>query len=329
MGFKDVAGNVRVKKILRLALERGRVPHSLIFGGPAGVGKTAMAVTLAKTLNCQTQTTDSCDACASCRAVDEGRHPDVMTFAAEVRDVKIEQTRLLKQLAYLRPMTGRRRVFIIEEAENLNEASANSLLKVLEEPPGFTHIFLVTASPYRLLPTIRSRCRMLTFSAVAREEIEEILLERDFSREQARTLALLVDGNIERAQELDWGEVQALKEEAWTLFEALASADRASRFLERFGAMPKALQEEFGRFLEVFGSFARDILLLGLGGDPSLLLNPDLEGRLRTAAGSWPAARAIGVIEQIDRALADLGGNLNKGLLAMTFFTRFQELAHA
>ncbi len=329
MAFKDIAGNVRVKRILRLALERGRVPHSLIFGGPAGVGKTAMAVTLAKALNCQTETTDSCDACASCRAVDEGRHPDVMTFAAEVRDVKIEQTRLLKQMAYLRPMSGRRRVFIIEEAENLNEASANSLLKVLEEPPGFTHIFLVTASPYRLLPTIRSRCRTLTFSSVAREEIEKILVERHFSREQARTLALLVDGNVERAQELDWQEVQALKEEAWTLFEALASADRTSRFLERFGAMPKAVQEEFGRVLEVFGSFVRDILLLGLGVDPSLLLNPDLEGRLRAAAGSWPAARAIGVIEEIDRALADLGGNLNKGLLAMTFFTRFQELAHA
>jgi DNA polymerase-3 subunit delta' len=328
MAFKDVAGNVRVKRILRLALERGRVPNSLIFGGPAGVGKTAMALTLAKTLNCLDRTDDSCDACASCRAVDDGRHPDVMTFAAEVRDVKIEQTRFLKQMAYLRPMWGKRRVFVIEEAENLNEASANSLLKVLEEPPPFTHVFLVTASPFRLLPTIRSRCRALTFSPIAREEIEEVLLERDFSREQARTLALLVDGNLERALELDWAEVQALKEEAWTLFEALASSDRSSRFLERFGAVPKAVQEEFGRVLEVFGSFARDVLLLGLGGDPALLLNPDLERRLRAAAGAWPAGRVVAVIEEIDRALSDLRGNLNKGLLAMTFFARVTELAH-
>jgi DNA polymerase III subunit delta' len=328
MAFKDVAGNTRVKKILKLALERGRVPNSLIFGGPLGVGKTAMALTLAKTLNCQTLTEDSCDACPSCRAVDEGRHPDVMTFAAEVRDVKIEQTRLLKQMAYLRPLSGRRRVFVIEEAENLNDASANSLLKVLEEPPSFTHVFLVTASPFRLLPTIRSRCRTLTFSAIGREEIEEILLEREFSREQARILALLVDGNLDRAQELEWDAVQALKEEAWALFEALSSTDRASRFLERFGSVPKAVQEEFGAVLEVFSSFARDVLLLRLGGDPSLLLNPDLEGRLRAAAASWTGPQAVAVVEELGRTLADLRGNLNKGLLAMTFFSNFTEMTH-
>jgi len=328
MAFKDVAGNVRVKRILKLALDRDRVPNSLIFGGPAGVGKTAMALTLAKTLNCQTLTADSCDACPSCRAIDEGRHPDVMTFAAEVRDVKIEQTRLLKQMAYLRPMLGKRRVFIIEEAENLNDASANSLLKVLEEPPSFTHVVLVTASPFRLLPTIRSRCRTLAFSAIGREEIEEILLERDFSREQARILALLVDGNLERAQELAWDDVQALKDEAWSLFESLASSDRASRFLERFGAVPKAVQEEFGEVLEVFSSFARDILLLRLGGDPSLLLNPDLEGRLRATSGSWNATQILGVLDEIDRALTDLRGNFNKGLLAIAFFSNFTELTH-
>ena len=75
MAFKDVAGNVRIKRILKLALERTRVPNSLLFCGPEGVGKKAMALTLAKTLNCQTLTADSCDACPSCRAIDAGRHP--------------------------------------------------------------------------------------------------------------------------------------------------------------------------------------------------------------------------------------------------------------
>ena len=329
MAFKDIAGNDGVKRILRLALERGRVPGSLVFGGPAGVGKTAMALTLAKALNCRTLTADSCDACPSCRAIDAGKHPDVLVLLAEVRDVKIEQTRLVKQLAYLRPMSGRRRVFVIGEAENLNEASANSILKVLEEPPAFAHIVLVTSSPHTLLPTIRSRCQALTFAAVAREEIERILLDRGFTREQARVLALLVDGNLERALERGWDEVQALREESWALFEALGSADRSSRFLERFGAVPKAVQEEFGAVLEVFSSFVRDLLLLRLGGDPALLLNPDFEARLRQSSGAWSARRALGVLDELEQALGGLRKNFNKGLLATAFFSNFGELKHA
>jgi DNA polymerase-3 subunit delta' len=329
MAFKDVAGNVRIKRLLKLALERGRVPNSLIFAGPEGVGKTDMALTLAKALNCQAMTTDSCDACPSCRTIDNGAHPDVMALTAEIRDVKIEQIRLLKHMAYLRPMTGRRRVFIIEEAENLNEPSSNSLLKVLEEPPSFTHIILVTPSPFRLFPTIRSRCQTVTFAAIGREEIEEILLERAFSPEQARILALLVGGNLERALELDWDEVRSLKEEAWGLFEAIASPDRSSQFLERFGAVPKAVQEEFGGVMEVFSSFARDILLLRLGGDAALLLNPDFEGRLREAASSWSVPQVLGVLAELDVLLVELAGNLNKGLLATTFFSTFGELRHA
>ncbi len=329
MAFKDVVGNEGIKKILRLALERGRVPNALIFAGPDGVGKMEMAMTLAKALNCETLTSNSCDACPSCRAIDNGSHLDVMAFAAEVQKVTVEQTELIKHLAFLRPMTGKKRVFIIDDAKDMTPEAANSMLKVLEEPPSFTHVILLTDSPHLFLPTIRSRCRMFSFSSIGREEIEKILIERDFSKEQARILALLVEGNLERALELEWDGVQALKEEAWKLFEALSSTDRSSEFLERFGAVPKAVQEEFGQVLEVFASFVRDILLLGSGGDPELLLNPDFEARLREAASSWSPRRAQGVLAEIDFLLVELGKNMNKGLLATTFFSNFGELRNA
>ena len=328
MAFKDVAGNVRIKRILKLALERARVPNSLIFCGPEGVGKKEMAMTLAKSLNCLELVDDSCDACLSCAAIIGGRHPDVMTIAAEKQEIKIEQIRFLKQMTSLRPMTGKKRVFIIEDADEMNAEASSSLLKVLEEPPLYSHIILVTDSPFLLFPTIRSRCQTLAFSAIGREEIEEILLERNFEREQARILALLVDGNLERALEFEWDEVRALKEEAWRLFEALVSTDRSALFLERFGGLAKAVQEEFGRTLEVFSSFVRDILLLRTGGDPRLLLNPDLEEKLREAAADWPVRRVLAVLEELDFVLAELPGNLNKGLLATTFFSNFGELRH-
>lgn len=329
MAFKDVAGNEGVKKTLRLALERGRVPNSLIFGGPEGVGKMEMALTLAKALNCAGLTVDSCDACPSCRAIEAGSHPDVMSFTVDVQKVKVSQTEMVKQMAYLRPMTGKKRVFIIDDAKDMTAEAANSLLKVLEEPPAFSHIILITDSPHLLLPTIRSRCRMLAFSPIGQAEIEKALVEREFSPEQARVLALLVGGNLDRAQELDWEAVQGLKENAWSLFEALSSGDRPSQFLDQFGTAPKAVQEEFGRVLEVFSSFARDLLLLRLGGEPGLLLNPDLEDRLRRAAPDWAAPRLLDLLAVLDTLLVQLGGNMNKGLLATTFFSDFMELRHA
>jgi hypothetical protein len=92
--------------------------------------------------------------------------------------------------------------------------------------------------------------------------------------------------------------------------------------------MPKAVQEEFGRVLEVLSSFVRDILLLRLGGDPSLLLNPDLEAKLREAASAWDVRQVLGVLEELDFVLVQLEKNLNKGLLATTFFSNFRELRH-
>jgi DNA polymerase-3 subunit delta' len=328
MAFKDVAGNKGIQGILRLALERGRVPNSLIFSGPEGSGRMATALTLAKALNCQTLSADACDDCASCRAIDAGAHPDVMTLTVEVQKVKAEQTDLIKQMAYLRPMSGRARVFIVDDAKDMTPQAANSLLKVLEEPPSFAHIVLLTDSPHALLPTIRSRCRHLAFSPIGRAEIEKALLERDFSPEQAGLLALLVDGNLDRAKELDWEEVVALRAGAWDLFGSLSSADRASEFLERFRILPKPALEEFGEVLEVFASFVRDMLLLVLGGNPALLLNPDFEDRLRGAAASWDARRLLGVLAELDLLLVELGKNMNKNLLTTAFFSNFTELRH-
>jgi DNA polymerase-3 subunit delta' len=329
MAFKDIAGNSRVKKILKLALERDRVPNSLLFCGPEGIGKRPMAMTLAKALNCVATPGDSCDRCPACLAIDEGRFPDVMEVSGEARDISIEQIRFLKQMAYLKPMMGRKRVFILDDADKMSPDAANSLLKVLEEPPLFSHFVLVTASPFLILPTILSRCQALAFSAVSKEEIEEILVDRELPKEQARILSLLVDGNLERALDLEWDDVQTLRDDAWKLFEMMLSGRNASRFLERFGSMTKSAQEDFGQTLEVFSSFTRDILLLELGGDARLLLNPDYESGLREAAEKLPVTRALALLAELEFVLTELERNLNKNLLAATFFSNFGELTHA
>jgi DNA polymerase-3 subunit delta' len=341
MAFDDIAGNIGIKKILKLALGRKRVPNSLLFAGPTGIGKRRTALTLAKALNCLRLSDDSCDECESCRAIDKdfglasnggeedrGRFPDVIEIAAEKNAIKIDQIRFLRQMAGLRPMAGRHRVFIIDEAEKMGEEAENSLLKVLEEPPPYAHIILLTSNPFSLLPTIRSRCQTLVFTAITREEIERELLGAGYDGNQARILSLLVDGNLERALDLDWETVRELKAQSWALFSELILEDRPSAFLERFGGSSRALQEELRKHLEVFLSLARDLVLLQCGGDPSFLLNPDYERELLEAAKKTRVRQSLAVLSEIGSALSALPGNLNKNLLVTTFVSNLGELRH-
>ena len=332
MPFSDIPGNGRVKKILKLALARRRVPNSLLFAGPRGVGKRRTAIVLAQALNCLTLEDDACGACANCRAIavgledpEEKGFPDVIGIARfkDKQEILIEQMQELRTIATLTPMIGRRKVFIIDEAERMNDESSNCLLKVLEEPPRTSHIVLVTANPSRILPTIKSRCQTMSFLPIATEEIEHALRERGFEEEKSRILALLVHGNLELALRLDWDEIQARREETWELFRGLVGGGEASRFLRRFAYQKKAeVKEALEETLELFSSFCRDLVLLCDGGDPGLLLNPDFEARLRECGDEAGYERAVRFLTAIDGAFADLRLNLNTSLLISALYSQ-------
>src|SRR6266487_606693 len=132
----DFMGNERVVEGLRVAVEKGRLPHALLFVGPAGVGKTRLALELAKALNCEGEDSP-CGACVHCRQIASGSHPDVVLLErGEGKDsIAIGQVRELRQEATLRPFQGRRKVYVIAGAEALTAQAADALLKTLEEPP--------------------------------------------------------------------------------------------------------------------------------------------------------------------------------------------------
>ncbi len=339
MAFKDIAGNDRVKHILRMALRRHRLPNSLLFSGPAGVGKTATAVTVAKALNCRTLEDDACDACASCWAIGEaakdpekqGLAPDVMFISIEEnkKKIAIEQIRLLKQMAYLRPMSARVRVFIVRGADAMSDDASNSILKVLEEPPSASTLILVTEKPHLILPTIRSRCRTLEFSLVAREEIAKALVAGGQPADRANLIALLANGSMETALDQDWDEVLESRQRAWELFRALLAGGGGTGLPAEFAFVTRAMGgEDLQWTLEIFASFARDLILIREGGDGRLLLNPDLEEELREAAELGSLRRLQSCLASVDAALAGLDRNMNLNLLAAAFYSSFGEAPH-
>lgn len=320
MSFHNIAGNGHVKKILRLALERRRVPNSLLFSGPDGVGKRETALVLAKALNCLRETDDSCDVCDSCRAIDNGNFPDVIEIAPERDVIKVEQMPVIKQMAYLKPMIGRKRVFIVDRADQMNDESANSVLKVLEEPPLFSHIILISDNQAFILPTIKSRCQTLNFLPVAKEEIEQALRDLGFEEEKARIMALLVRGNLERAKALDWDDIQQRRQEAWSLFLALIGQEGSSSFLRKFSFQRRDVaKEDLEQTLELFSSFCRDLLLMKEGGPAGLLFNPDYERLLRDTEPVLGLDQALRWLGLIDQAVANLDRNLNMNLLVSSF----------
>jgi len=328
MSFQDILGNSRVKTILSKSLENNRLPHSLLFVGPEGVGKEEAALVVAKTLNCLKRNDDACEECSSCEAINKKKFPDVMVLSPEKDVIKIDQMRLLKSTAYLKPMIGKRRVFIVSEAEKMYDEASNSLLKILEEPPSFSHILLLTSKLDLILPTIQSRCQTLSFAPVFREDIEKVLIERGHDREKARVLSLLVRGNLKYALSLDWEEMQEKREKAWQLFLALTGKTKAADFFKEFGASRLLTREAFEDTLEILSSFCRDALLLIEGGERDNLLNPDYTRELLNISEFLPVDRALDFLSKIDYSLYALQRHLNMKLLLNFLFSHFMEKSY-
>ena len=326
MAFKDIVGNERIKHILQGSLQKQRLPNSLLFCGPEGVGMRDMALTLAKALLCETKGTDACEACSVCRAMhlgrEENRYPDFIVYSPEKNVIKIELMRELKELVYIRPMLGSRRVFIVDEAEKMNAESANSVLKVLEEPPPFAYIILITTNPELILPTIKSRCRVLSFLPISQLDIEKALRDKGMDDDKAKIVSLFSRGNLDQALEADWEEVAARRQAAWDMFRALLRRQGASPFLDSYAFLKrKDAQEELPQVLEAFSAFGRDLIVLKEGGDPRLLLNPDYEALLRQESQALSLGQALEFLTRVDAVLTGLDKSLNVGLLVSAFYS--------
>jgi DNA polymerase-3 subunit delta' len=203
--FADVRGQDRAREFLRAALARDRLPHALLFAGMDGIGKRCLALAFVARLQCEHDGEDACGECASCRQIGAGSHPDVqaVSVAPGKKEIGIDRIRDLKRFMQLRPIRGKMKVALIDEAHLLTIPAQNALLKVLEEPPGRSLLLLVSSNPDALLATVRSRCQRLQFAPLPTDTVVEILTAvSDIDAESARELAVLAEGSPGRARML-------------------------------------------------------------------------------------------------------------------------------
>ena len=315
--FSSLIGNERIKKLLKRAVAEGRISQGLIMAGQQGVGKRQFALALAQAVNCQRpKDGDACGECVNCRKVQAGEHIDVETISPDGQFIKIGQMREMSEKAQYRPYDGRRRVYIIDEADRLNQQAANSILKVLEEPPDTTLLVLVTSKPYALLETIRSRCQILSFAPLTDKELESYL-KANYKRpvEDTRMLARLARGSIGRALEIDLGVYREQRSGMLEIIESLALTRDTLKLMSAAEHMGRKLEKnEFENHLDVLMVLLADLFHLKLGEPAERLTNADVAKRLERITQMATVEQITEWAASVEQVLQNLPRNINRQL---------------
>jgi DNA polymerase III subunit delta' len=325
MSFSDFHGNAEIVHRLREMMARERFPHAVVLAGSVGSGKYTLALMLAQALNCLTPPKtdglpDFCGQCANCTRIAqtadfsarfteavESRenlrdadkketriflqtHPDVLIIPPDPPQmvIKVDQVRKVIETIYYRPAEGRERVYIFTDSAFMKEA-ANSLLKVLEEPPEFATIFLLSENPGELLPTIRSRSMVFTLAALAAEDVERYLATHrpEWKPAQRALVARLSEGAIGRACNFDLAAYTAAREHALTILKSsLTGGEHSELFKVTESYRPGAEgREKTEQLIRTLYSLLRDLLLI-VSGEDKEIRNTDIARELKRLAES-------------------------------------------
>ena len=202
--FDEVVGQRGIVRTLKNAIATGKIAHAYLFSGPRGTGKTTMARLFAKALNCEEGLGAQCNQCSNCVAVTEGSHPDVIEIDAASNN-GVDQVRELIDKVRYAPIKGRYKIYIIDEVHMMSQGAFNALLKTLEEPPEEVIFILATTEPYKVLPTILSRCQRFDFGKIEEMDIEKnivnVLNQEGVTYEDKAVaeIAALADGGMRDA----------------------------------------------------------------------------------------------------------------------------------
>ena len=318
-GFESIIDQNRPLRILTAFLQKGTIPHALLFTGIEGVGKERAAVALAMACNCaenreepeservdarapdrsncnRSLTTQPCGSCKSCRKIESDNHPDIIRLKPSGPFIKIDQIRSLCQTLAMKPYEAGMRVVIISDAQAINPAAGNALLKVLEEPPPRTILVLIAAHTSDLLPTIVSRCQHIRFNPISKINLESVLVrEHGIDGPDAAIIATMAAGSVSRALRMyrsNW-----IKRRYWLIDELESlSAGSVNRLLA-LGAQLAKNKDDLPDTLEVLKSWLRDLVIAKL--HPERIVNHDLASKLQQASPKMSLASLLAKFETI------------------------------
>lgn len=313
---------------LRTLLAEGRLPHALLFTGKDGVGKKLAGQILAAAILCG-RGASPCGVCDNCRAMAAESHPDYYELAPEVRGkstriIRIEAIREMQTAVSRSAVQAGRRVVLIDDADTMNEAAANSLLKTLEEPEGQVTFILIAPDRSSLLDTIVSRCMPLAFGTLSPQELQAELGKRNLPVQEAARLATLADGSLGQALKLSQHGGLELRDDALAFLTSLPELS-LSRMWQEAAAKGEMEREQLSEWVMYFNMLLRDMLLLYADGASPLLYNDDVRERLAELLPRFPQGKLFAMAEQTRELQRRLQANVNLRLQLEGFFIRLKD----
>lgn len=340
--FESLVGNNHVKQVLSRLARNGRMPNSLLFAGTEGVGKREFALEVARALVCiQPGEVGACGSCTGCKRLSAyefpfsdkkedhekiffTEHPDVGVILPHNRNILVAAIRELEREAFFRPYEAKARVFIIDDADKMNDAASNALLKTLEEPASSTYLFLITSRPDSMLQTIHSRCQVIRFAGVGSGEIEQHILKgQKFTPSDAALISKLCAGSVGRALSFDIEKFYSRRElMLGVLKSAITNSERSSLLQTAETISDAKNKDSYEDSLALLQALTRDIWILSVGGEKTDIVNSDLVERLKAMARQTTLARLAGWIAEIELLRESLLVNVNKKVAASALFTQ-------
>ena len=298
---------------LQQCRRENRLPHAILLSGPAGIGKQALAEAFALSLLCESPHTDgtACGACHACAMLRAGSHPDLHRIGPEdiSKNIRIDQIRALIETLSLRSHYGRHKVVILNPADAMNTAAANSLLKTLEEPPSDTILLLLSARPSRLPATIRSRCQTLHMATPHPEEAASWLKSQLEAGQETETLLALAGGAPLTALQLAEDERLASRKQMLSDWLQLANGEGdpvrlASNWVKPDAALP---------ITWIYG-WLTDMIRLRAS-QTTRLNNPDAKATLQKLAEELDLQRIYGMLDRVQDAMRLLDSQVNPQMI--------------
>lgn len=311
--FKDIIGQEHIKEHLQNAIKLDKISHAYIIEGERYAGKEFIARIFATALQCEKQDTQPCMECHSCKQADSMNHPDIIKVTHEkpnsigVDDIRIQ----VANDVMIKPYSGPKKIYIINEGEKMTVAAQNALLKTLEEPPQYTVIFILTTNVEALLPTILSRCVVLSMKPVEDEKVKNYLMETmGLPDYKAEVCAAFSRGNVGKARMLALSEdFDNIKAEAISLMKNIKDMEinEIVTAIKKIGDYSMDISD----YLDMLSVWYRDVLLYKATNDLNHLIFKDEIQYIRKAAKYSTYEGIENIIEMLDKTKQRLSANVN------------------